>query len=47
MFGQNHRKVGRAALLGAGLLVTAVTVAAAHDLFLKPTRYFAPENADV
>lgn len=38
---------GRIALLGAGLLLTAVTVAAAHDLFLKPTRYFAPENSEV
>lgn len=35
------------ALLGAGLLLTVVTVAAAHDLFLKPTRYFAPENSEV
>jgi uncharacterized GH25 family protein len=47
----SHRKqdwnVGRAALLGGGLLLAAVTVAAAHDLFLKPTRYFAPENAEV
>ena len=40
-------KTGRAALLGAGLLLTAVTVAAAHDMFLKPTRYFAPENSEV
>jgi uncharacterized GH25 family protein len=47
----SHRRqdwnVGRAALLGGGLLLAAVTVAAAHDLFLKPTRYFAPENAEV
>ncbi len=46
MFARN-RKTGRAVLLGAGLLLTAVTVAAAHDLFLKPTRYFAPENSEV
>jgi uncharacterized GH25 family protein len=38
---------GRAVLLGTTLLLTAVTVAAAHDLFLKPTRYFAPENSEV
>ena len=38
---------GRSVLLGAGLLLAAVTVAAAHDLFLKPTRYFAPENSEV
>lgn len=37
----------RSALLGAGLLLTAVTVAAAHDMFLKPTRFFAPENSEV
>ncbi len=35
------------ALLGAGLVLTVVTVAAAHDLFIKPTRYFAPENSEV
>lgn len=29
------------------LLLTAVTAAAAHDMFLKPTRHFAPENAEV
>jgi hypothetical protein len=43
---QNSR-AGRAALLGTALLVGMVTVAVAHDLFLKPTRYFAPENAEV
>jgi len=37
----------RGMLLGALLLLIAVTVAAAHDLFLRPTRYFAPENAEV
>jgi uncharacterized GH25 family protein len=40
-------KARRGALLGAALLVTAVTVAAAHDMFLKPTRFFAPENSEV
>lgn len=40
-------KAGRAAVIGAGLLLTAVTVAAAHDMFIKPTRYFAPENSEV
>jgi uncharacterized GH25 family protein len=29
------------------VLLTATTIAAAHDMFLKPTRYFAPENAEV
>jgi hypothetical protein len=42
-----NSKGGRAALLGAVLLLTAVTVAAAHDMFLKPTRYSAPENSEV
>ena len=42
-----NSKAGRAALVGAGLLLTAVTVAAAHDMFLKPTRFFAPENSEV
>lgn len=40
-------KAGRAALIGVGLLLVAVTVAAAHDMFLKPTRFFAPENSEV
>lgn len=34
-------------VLTTALLLTAVMVAAAHDMFLKPTRYFAPENAEV
>lgn len=38
---------GRTVMLGAGLLVTVATVALAHDLFIKPTRYFAPENTEV
>jgi uncharacterized GH25 family protein len=33
--------------VGIGLLLAVVTVATAHDMFLKPTRYFAPENAEV
>jgi uncharacterized GH25 family protein len=37
----------RAALLGAALLLSVATVAAAHDMFLKPTRFFAPENSEV
>jgi uncharacterized GH25 family protein len=40
-------KAGRATVIGTVLLLTAVTVAAAHDMFIKPTRYFAPENAEV
>lgn len=37
----------RAVALSLGLLLTAVSVAAAHDMFLKPTRFFAPENSEV
>ena len=45
--GPKNVKAGRGGLIGVALLLTAVTVAAAHDLFLKPTRYFAPENSEV
>jgi hypothetical protein len=38
---------GRVAVLSIGLLLSAAGVLAAHDLFLKPTRFFAPENAEV
>ena len=33
--------------VSSALLVTAVAVAAAHDLFLKPSRFFVPENTEV
>jgi hypothetical protein len=29
------------------LLAIAVSVASAHDMFVRPERYFAPENADI
>ncbi len=29
------------------LLLTSVSLLAAHDMFVKPTRFFAPENAEV
>lgn len=38
---------GRVLLAAAILVLTTAVVAGAHDLFLKPTRYFAPENAEV
>lgn len=41
------RGAATTAVLTASLLLSAVTAAAAHDMFLKPTRYFAPENAEV
>lgn len=31
----------------AALLLTAVAVAAAHDMFLKPSQFFVPENSEV
>lgn len=40
------RRVAPAAVAVTLLLVSA-TFAAAHDMFLKPTRFFAPENAEV
>lgn len=33
--------------IAGGLLLVSATLAAAHDMFLKPTRFFAPENAEV
>ena len=39
--------VVRAAAISIALLLVSVGVAAAHDMFLKPTRYFAPANAEV
>lgn len=41
------RAVARVATFTTVLLATGVTVAAAHDMFLRPTRHFAPENAEV
>ena len=45
--GNKSVRARRGGLIGLALLLTAVTVAAAHDLFLKPTRYFAPEDSEV
>lgn len=38
---------GRILISSAALLVTFVTLATAHDMFVKPARYFVPENAEV
>lgn len=35
------------AVVAVTLLLASATFAAAHDMFLKPTRFFAPENAEV
>lgn len=41
------RQAGRAAVVAFGLVLVTVSVVAAHDMFVKPTRFFAPENAEV
>jgi uncharacterized GH25 family protein len=40
------RRVAPAAV-AVTLLFASATLAAAHDMFVKPTRFFAPENAEV
>lgn len=40
-------KITRVPLLTLALVLCAAAVAAAHDMFLKPSRYFAPENTEV
>ena len=35
------------AITAVTLLLASATLAAAHDMFIKPTRFFAPENAEV
>lgn len=42
-----HRRRAAQAVAVVALLVTSATLAAAHDMFVKPTRYFAPENSEV
>jgi uncharacterized GH25 family protein len=37
----------RTAAITAAFLVASASLVFAHDMFLKPTRYFAPENAEV
>ncbi len=39
--------VPKVTLVTLGLLLVVVGAAAAHDMFLKPARFFAPENAEV
>jgi hypothetical protein len=41
------RAAMRALTLTGILIVSAVTAATAHDMFLRPTRHLAPENAEV
>jgi len=42
-----RRTAGRALLVTLIAIVASFGIAQAHDLFVKPTRYFAPENAEV
>ena len=44
---QRRGSKARTIVISVGLLLTSAAVAAAHDMFLKPTRYFAPVNAEV
>ncbi|MDA1080757.1 MAG: DUF4198 domain-containing protein [Gemmatimonadetes bacterium] len=41
------KKITRVPLLAAAFVLCAVAIGAAHDMFLKPSRYFAPENTEV
>lgn len=34
-------------VIAIGAVLLSVSIAAAHDMFIKPTRFFAPENAEV
>ena len=38
------RQAGGAAVVAFGLVLVTVSVVAAHDMFVKPTRFFAPES---
>ena len=42
-----HPTATRAIPLAVALLLVGIAVASAHDMFLKPTRYFAAENSEV
>ena len=42
-----HGSARRGITMGALFLLISVTVLSAHDMFLKPTRFFAPENSEV
>ena len=44
---RSARAATRVASITAVFILSAVTAAAAHDMFLRPTRHFAPENAEV
>jgi uncharacterized GH25 family protein len=45
--GNHAGRTRRVALLTLLLLVGTAGIAAAHDMFLKPSRFFVPENSEV
>lgn len=44
---QRPSRLARSVAIAAAILFTSVGLAAAHDMFIKPTRFFAPENSEV
>lgn len=44
---RTHMRRVAPAVTAVALLLASATFAAAHDMFVKPTRFFAPENAEV
>ena len=44
---RDHHRAARVAALAGALLVSAVAVAAAHDMFLRADRFFVAEQSDV
>jgi uncharacterized GH25 family protein len=41
------RRIGHAAAIATALVLAAAATAAAHDMFLKPARFFVPEKSEV
>jgi hypothetical protein len=41
------KRAARVAIVTCGMLLAAAGIAAAHDMFAKPDRFFVPENASV
>jgi uncharacterized GH25 family protein len=45
--GRNRARVALATVLSVALLVGTVSIAAAHDMFVKPATFFVAENSEV
>lgn len=43
----SRRRRAVTSLLAVAMVLATATLASAHDMFVKPTRFFAPENAEV